>query len=364
MGNALEIRLDGRLGSFRLAVDLALPMQGITALFGPSGCGKTSILRSVAGLHRIEGRIAIGGEIWQEGERMLPTHKRSLGYVFQEASLFQHLSVRRNLRFGESRARGADKIVRFDEIVELLGIRHLLDRMPHHLSGGERQRVSIGRALLSQPRLLLMDEPLSALDSMAKDEILPYLEALHARLKIPILLVTHDVSEVERLADHVVLLREGQVLGSGPLAEVQANPALPLAGSRDAAVTLDAVVAHHEAEYGLATLKVEGGAFTVPMRAAIPGRRLRLTVSAGDVSLALEVPRATTLLNILPARLLSAQFSDHEVSVVLGLGPDGDGSRILARVTRLSWQRLGLAEGMQVHAQVKGVALVRGQPQS
>src|SRR5690606_39866447 len=135
---------------------------------------------------------------------------------------------------------------------------------------------------------------------------------------------------------HVVLLREGQVLGSGPLAEVQANPALPLAGSRDAAVTLDAVVAHHDAEYGLATLKVEGGAFTVPMRAAIPGRRLRLTVSAGDVSLALEVPRATTLLNILPARLLSAQFSDHEVSVVLGLGPDGDGSRILARVTRLS----------------------------
>jgi len=357
MEGAIEIALAGRLGAFRLDVDLTLPMHGISALFGPSGCGKTSILRSVAGLNRLPGRIVVGNEVWQEGDRFVPTHRRALGYVFQEASLFQHLSVRQNLLYGERRAR--EKHVRFDEIVDLLGIGPLIDRSPENLSGGERQRVAIGRALLSQPRLLLMDEPLSGLDRLARDEILPYFEALHARLRIPILLVTHDISEVERLADHLVLMRAGGVLAAGPLSSLQSDPALPLAAGRDAAVTLDATVSFYDPAYGLATLDIEGGSFTVPMPLAVVGARRRLTIAAGDVSLAREPPRATTVLNVLPARILSAMpAGEHETVAVLGLGADGSGCRILARVTRRSWDELQLGEGLLVHAQAKSVALV------
>ncbi len=358
MNHRIEIRLNGALGSFSIDVDTSLPMHGITALFGPSGCGKTSVLRSIAGLHRIPGRISIGKEVWQDVDRFVPTHQRAVGYVFQEASLFSHLSVRKNLIYGQRRAKGAVH-VRFDDIVALLGIGHLVDRSPESLSGGERQRVAIGRALLSQPRLLLMDEPMSALDRTAKDEVLPYFEALHANLQIPIILVTHDITEVERLADHVVLLRAGGVVASGPLPAMQADPGLPLGSARDAAVTLDAVVSNHDDQYGLATLDVAGGSFTVPMEQPTIGSRHRLTVRAGDISLARDVPQSTTVLNILPCRILSATASEHEMVAVLGLGADGTGARILARVTRKSWDTLRLSEGMNVYAQAKSVALVK-----
>lgn len=357
MSLAIEIALDGQIGAFRLKVDFSLPMHGISALFGPSGCGKTSILRSVAGLNRIPGRIAIGDQIWQEKSLFVPTHKRALGYVFQEASLFPHLSVRENLTYGEKRASRTEKHVSFREVVDMLGISPLLDRSPQNLSGGERQRVSIGRALLSQPRLLLMDEPLSALDRPAKDEILPYLEALHANLKIPILFVTHDISEVQRLADHLVLLRSGRVIATGPLEDLQSDPSLSLSTGRDAAVTLDAVVEAYDVTYGLAKLAVPGGSLTAPMSPATVGSRHRVTIAAGDVSLARGVPQATTVLNILPARILSASPADHQMVAVLGLGSNGSGSRILARVTQRSWDDLALCEGMLVHAQVKSVAL-------
>lgn len=358
-GATIDISLDGQLGLFRLNFDAALPMYGISALFGPSGCGKTSVLRAVAGLNRIPGCIVVGGEVWQDEQTFVPTHRRALGYVFQEASLFPHLSVRRNLTYGEARTKGVPRHTQFDEIVELLGIGHLVDRMPDNLSGGERQRVAIGRALLAQPRLLLMDEPLSALDRMAKDEVLPYFEALHANLKIPIILVTHDISEVERLADHVVLMRDGRVLASGPLSAMQADPSLPLAAGRQAAVTLDAVLDQYDSDYGLATLKVSGGEFLVPMEQAARGSHQRLTIAAGDVSLATQAPQGSTLLNSLPARVLSATIAGNEVIAVLGLGDDGAGSRILSRVTRKSWESLGFREGQLVHAQAKSVALVR-----
>ncbi len=360
MTDAIAIRLNGNFGTFKLDVDLCLPMHGITALFGPSGCGKTSVLRSVAGLNRIPGRIAVDDEIWQDDNRFIPTHRRALGYVFQEAGLFQHLSVRQNLLYGEKRARGMEKHIHFDDIVDLFGIGHLVDRSPEHLSGGERQRVSLGRALLSQPRLLLMDEPLSALDRMAKDEILPYFEALHANLKVPILLVTHDISEVERLADHLVFMRAGQVVATGPLSSLQSDPALPLASGRDARVTLDAVVSDYDEAYGVATLDVDGGSFIVPVTQPTVGACHRLTIAAGDVSLALKAPEATTVLNIVPARILSVTPTGHEMVAALGLGPDGTGSRILARVTRRSWDSLDLKEGSMIHAQIKSVALVKG----
>jgi molybdate transport system ATP-binding protein len=221
----------------------------------------------------------------------------------------------------------------------------------------------MGRALLSQPRLLLMDEPLSALDRQTKDDILPFLERLHASLSLPILYVSHDMAEMERLADHLVLMRAGRVLASGPLSALQSDPALPLAAARDAAVSLEARLEHYDTAYGLATLAVEGGRFLLPCAPAQPGERRRLRIAAGDVSLALAPSEASTILNILPVRILSAsRMGENEILAVLGLGETGGGAKLLARVTRRSWERLGLAEGAQVYAQVKSVALAPSRP--
>ena len=243
-------------------------------------------------------------------------------------------------------------------MADLLRLEPLLGRSPLHLSGGERQRVAIGRALLSQPRLLLMDEPLSALDQRSRDEILPFLERLHEALSLPILYVSHDMTEVERLADYLVLMESGRVLARGPLQELQSDASLPLAFSRDAAVSLDGTVRAFDAAYGLLTVEVEGGVFVVPSAAVAPGARRRLRIAARDVSISLSAA-ASTILNVMPARILSfAAAGEFEVVAVLVLGAGGAGSRLLARVTRRSWDRLGLAVGSEVHAQVKGVALV------
>lgn len=219
----------GSLGNFTLDVELSLPATGVTAIFGPSGCGKTSVARCIAGLQRMaDGFCAVGEDIWQDSSSFRPVHRRPIGYVFQEASLFPHLSVRRNLLFGAPNTSRAQ--IAFGEVVELLGLAALLDRSPSRLSGGERQRVAIGRALLSQPKLLLMDEPLAALDRTTKDEILPFLERLHDRLSLPVLYISHDMSEIERFADHLLLMEQGRVVGSGPLHSL--HP-IPPAGSRD-----------------------------------------------------------------------------------------------------------------------------------
>jgi molybdate transport system ATP-binding protein len=355
----------GSLGKFSLDAAFTAPAKGVTALFGPSGCGKTTVLRCIAGLQRLaDGVCVVGGEVWQDRDgAFLPTHRRPLGYVFQEASLFPHLSVRRNLLFGAPRGdgdAGRGKIA-FDEVVELLGVTRLLDRSPRKLSGGERQRVAIGRALLSQPKLLLMDEPLSALDRATKDEILPFLERLRDRLSLPIVYVSHSIAEVERLADQIVLMEKGRVIGAGPLDEIESDPALPLAVARDAAVTLDGVIEAYDSRYGLLTLSVRGGALAVPAPPAAIGERRRIRVIAGDVSLAREPPGSSSILNILPARIVSMNpVGSNEVVVVAALGADGAGARLLSRVTRKSWEHLGLAEGMSVHAQVKAVALAPG----
>ena len=203
-------RFTGRLGAFRLDAQFSLPPRGITALSGPSGSGKTTLMRCLAGLVRMPGRLTVDGEVWQDERRFRPPHRRPVGVVFQEASLLPHLSVRGNLTYGARRA-GEGREVALDEAVDLLGLSPLLARAPANLSGGERQRVALGRALLAQPRLLLMDEPLSSLDAPSKAEILPYLERLHRTLSIPVLYITHDPGEIARLADHVLLMREGQV---------------------------------------------------------------------------------------------------------------------------------------------------------
>lgn len=360
MSATIKVHLAGQLGQFALNAAFEVPARGVTALFGPSGCGKTSVLRGVAGLLQLrDGYCSIAGDVWQDAHHFRPVHQRALGYVFQESSLFAHLSVRGNLLYGAPK-QPQGHIIRFDDVVALLGLETFLDRAPATLSGGERQRVAMGRALLSQPKILLMDEPLSALDRLTKDEILPFLERLHESLAIPVLYVSHDMSEVERLADHLVLMNAGQVVASGALSVLQSDPALPLAASQEAAVSLDARVESYDAQDGMATLAVAGGCFLVPSAPLNTGAAQRLRVLAGDVSLALAKPNESTIVNVLCAKILSVQESGaHQMVAVLGLGEDGQGARLLSRVTARSWRLLGLAPGMSVYAQVKGAALVR-----
>ena len=355
----------GTLGKFLLDAGFAAPAKGVTVLFGPSGCGKTTVLRCIAGLNRVsDGFCSVSGDVWQDRDgRFLPTYRRPLGYVFQEASLFPHLSVRRNLLYGAPRAEGGGRKsgIVFDEVVELLGVVALLDRSPAKLSGGERQRVAIGRALLTQPKLLLMDEPLSALDRTTKDEIMPFLERLRDRLALPIVYITHAIAEVERLADQIVLMEKGRVIGAGPLDELESDPSLPLALARDAAVTLDGRIEARDERYGLLSLSVRGGAFLVPGSSGMAGERRRVRVIAGDVSLAREKPGLSSILNVLPARITNATAVDaNEMVAVVALGADGAGARLLSRLTMKSWEDLGLAQGMSVYAQVKAVALAPG----
>ena len=246
-------------------------------------------------------------------------------------------------------------------MVELLGLATLLDRSPHKLSGGERQRVAIGRALLSQPKLLLMDEPLSALDRQTRNEILPFLERLHERLSLPIIYISHDMSEIERLADHLILMQHGRIVGAGPLHVLQSDPSLPLAIAREAAISLDATVDAHDTCYRLLTLRVDSGRLQVPAPPAEAGKRLRVRIAASDVSIARTAPDASSILNVLPARIVAKSTpGPGEVIVVLGLGADGSGAQLLARITLRSWDILQLGIGMNVFAQVKGVSLVSG----
>lgn len=356
MTKDIEIRLNGTLGTFHLDVSFKAPGVGITVLFGPSGSGKTSVLRAIAGLTRLAGTVKIGDAIWQDEKTFLPVYKRPIGYVFQEASLFAHLSVRRNLTYGMPK-KGRAHTPQFDEVVDILGIGHLVDRMPQNLSGGERQRVAIGRALLSDPSVLLMDEPLSALDRTTRDEILPYLERLHDKLRLPVFYITHDMTEVERLADHLVLIENGQIIRAGALETLQADLTLPLAQKREAAITLSATEGtNHD---GLLSLHVKGGTFLIPSAPLQKGKNLRLRIAASDVSLTLEKPAATSILNILPARILSTKdLNTGEKLVLLGLGEKGDGAHILSRLTHYSWNKLCLKEGATLFAQVKGVAVI------
>ena len=359
----ISARYAGVLGSFKLDVAFEAPMRGITALFGPSGCGKTTVLRCVAGLNRLPGRLKVGSEVWQDDAagKSLETHERAVGYVFQEASLFAHLSVRGNLRYGQRRARrkGAAENFGFDEVVDLLGIGHLLGRATGELSGGERQRVALGRALLAQPRLFLMDEPLSALDRMTKEEILPYFEALHGSLSIPVLYVSHDISEIERLADHMVLLDAGQVIAAGPLNDVLADTRLPIARSREASTVLEAHVGSYSAEDSLTTLDLGGERLLVPRRVGKEGSTNRVRIAATDVSLAVDRPSQTTILNIVPVRVMDIQPLDEaQVNVLVTIGHRDGGPKLLARITRRAQRVMGFARGQNVYAQIKAVSLV------
>ncbi len=346
------------LGDFALDVDLQLPGRGVTAIFGPSGSGKTTLLRSIAGLERVPaGYLAVNGDVWQDETRSIfkPVHTRSLGYVFQSANLFNHLSVQGNLDYGLSRIPMADRKVSLGHATELLGIEKLLHRQPATLSGGERQRVAIARALATSPQLLLMDEPLAALDVQRKAEVLPYLERLHTELEIPVLYVSHAPDEVARLADHLVLLDAGKVTASGPTRELMTRFDLPLAHGDAAAVIIDAVVTRVEPAYHLSHAEFAGGQISLLNPSLQVGQRVRVRVQARDVSLTLARQQGTSVLNIFAATVSSISAdSPGQVMVALNAG----GSTLLARITQKSLDSLGLKPGSPVFAQVKGVAVL------
>ena len=341
---------------FSLDVDLCLPCRGVTVLFGPSGSGKTTILRCIAGLERAQqGYLAMNGEIWQDGRHWLPAHKRPLGYVFQEASLFPHLTVLGNLRYGTKRI-GTQRRFSLDQAIELLGIGRLLDRKPDRLSGGERQRIGIARALAVSPRLLLMDEPLAALDIKRKKEILPYLERLHAELDIPVLYVTHSPDEMTRLGDHLVLLADGKVTGQGPLDAMLGNLDYLPAYADDPGVVLEAVVAGHDATDGITLLDFTGGCLWVSLKAHPIGSRVRCRILPTDVSLTLTQAHDTSILNILPATVVGTAEASDPTQTMVRL--DVGGCPLLARITRRSRARLGLRPGLELYAQIKAVAFL------
>lgn len=357
----IEVRLQLKYSGFALDVELQLPGRGVTALFGPSGSGKTTCLRAVAGLERAEsGFVQINGELWQDSRNrvFVPPHKRALGYVFQEASLFPHLSVRANLEFGFKRIPRAQRRVEMAHATELLGIAQLLERNPQHLSGGERQRVGIARALLTSPQLLLMDEPLAALDSQRKNEILPYLERLHDELDIPVLYVSHAQDEVARLADHLVLLSEGKVLASGPIGETLARLDLPLARGDDAGVIVTGSVIGYDDHYQLLTLQLPGCPLQIRV-AHTPmalGQQLRVKIQARDVSLSHQAQAHSSILNRLPVTVIQDVAADNNAHVLVRL--EAAGTPLLARITRFSRDQLQVQPGQVLWAQIKAVAVL------
>jgi molybdate transport system ATP-binding protein len=353
---SIEARFRIRRGAFTLDVRFRVPARGVTALFGPSGCGKTTLLRAVAGLERGEGGyFRLGDDVWEDGGRFVEPHRRPLGYVFQEASLFPHLTVRRNLEYGFKRTPPGERRVSFAEAVALLGLEPLLERRPAHLSGGERQRAAIARALLTSPRLLLMDEPLAALDLRSKTEILPFLERLHEELEIPVFYVSHSPDEVARLADHLVLIDSGRVLGAGPIGEMLTRVDLPLSQGEDAEALIEGRVVAYEREFHLNVVEFSGGRFTVAGEEMPVGRRVRLRVLARDVSLTLERQTHTSILNIFKARVEELSGLNAAQMIVR---LDAGGVPILSRITRKSAVLLGIEPGREVHVQVKAVALL------
>jgi molybdate transport system ATP-binding protein len=353
---SIEVRLSVAHEGFDLNIEFVTPAHGVTAIFGPSGCGKTTLLRAIAGLEQCrDGYLKVGQQIWQDNQLSLPPHRRPLGYVFQEPSLLPHLSVRRNLEYGFKRVTGPERRVAFDQTVTLLELDAMLERRPSTLSGGERQRVAIARALLTSPQLLLMDEPLAALDIQSKADILPFLDRLHEELNIPVLYVSHSPDDVARVADRMIVLEAGSVRASGTVGDIFTRLDLPLAQGDEAEAIIEATVSGHDTEHHLTLLEFPGGQFTITRHVEPLGKQVRLRVLAKDVSLTLKRQSDTSILNIFPAT----------IDQVTGAGPaqlmvrlNAGGVPILARITRKSAANLAIEPGKQVFAQVKSIALL------
>ncbi|MBW7471352.1 molybdenum ABC transporter ATP-binding protein [Marinobacter sp. M216] len=356
-GKGIQVQLQCRLEGFELEVDLDLPGTGLTALFGHSGCGKTTLLRCIAGLQPADGSVIVNGDQWQSRTGLRPVHQRPLAYVFQDTSLFPHLNVRRNLGYGYRRIPAAQRRISFEEATEWLGLSHLLDRMPEGLSGGERQRVAIARALLTSPELLLMDEPLSALDRPSKQDIMPYLEALRDKLAIPILYVSHSTAEVARLADHIVMMDRGRIIAQGPLQETLARTDQPFGLEQDAGVIIDAHIGARDEQWHLCRADFPGGRLW--LRAEdnlVIGQAIRLQVLARDISLALAEQTEQSIQNLVPAVIdeVASELTPGTTMIRLLAGQ----TPFLARLTSRAVHTLKLETGQSVWMQVKSVAIV------
>lgn len=356
----LEIDVRRQLGSLALEANFTCETSGITALFGRSGAGKTSLINMLAGLIRPErGRIVLRGKTLFDSQRGidLPPEKRRIGYVFQEGRLFPHLSVRNNLTYGYNRVPAAERRIGLDQVVELLGIEALLERRPRALSGGEKQRVALGRALLANPNLLLMDEPLAALDQPRKEEILPFIEQLKSDLDLPVVYVSHSMQEIVRLADTLVLMSNGRIEAVGPLEELTSRLDLrPLTGRYEAGAVLTTTVAGQDRTFGLTELRFAGGRLRVPHLKLPLGQDLRIRIRARDVSISLSPPENISILNVIPCII---QAIGEEKGPQVDLQLNAGGAPIWARITARSRTALGLRAGMEVYALIKSVAIDR-----
>ncbi|NDY96493.1 molybdenum ABC transporter ATP-binding protein [Wenzhouxiangella limi] len=352
----IQLKFDLVRPDFRLTVDVEVPAHGVTALFGRSGCGKTTLLRCVAGLEpAVQGRLTVNGACWQDEARFLPAHRRPVGYVFQEGQLFPHLSVLGNLMYGYRRIAQDRRIVQPHDVAELLGLEALLERRITEISGGQRQRVAMGRALLTSPRILLMDEPLAALDEISKAEILPYFERLHEDLSVPVLYVSHAIEEVSRLADHMLFMEDGVIRAEGPLRELITRADLPLVhGEQASAVLIGNALSHLDDEH-LSCIHLPGGMLYVPRIREPTGGVLRVRVLARDVSVARQPPLPSSILNCVECTIKEIIDDPHPGHCLLKLQL-GD-QYLLSRITQRSRRQLELALGDRVWASVKGVAL-------
>ena len=351
----IECKIKVQLESFMLDANFSIPDRGITVVFGPSGSGKTTLLRAIAGLEKSDkGFLKIGDSVWQKGEDFLATHKRQIGYVFQDAALFDHLDVKGNLNFVIKRAIGLKEDF-IESIHNLLEIKTLLNRKTTQLSGGERQRVAIARALLTNPKILLLDEPLSAMDLKRKNEILPYLDSIHNDLEIPILYVTHSQDEMSRLADHLLLIEDGNIVGSGPVNDMLTRFDMPLSHGGDAVSIIEAEVLKRDSEFNLMHLDFLGGQFIVPDNSFPVQTKVRIRVVARDVSLTKSKQVDTSILNIFPA-MVQEIVNEGEAQVMVRLQIKD--TILLACITRKSSYKLRLEKGSEVFVQVKSVAIL------
>ena len=354
----LIARFDVRYPTFHLTVQMDVPASGLTVIVGPSGSGKTTLLRCLAGLERApDGFMQFDSDVWQDESRNLcrPLYARPIGYVFQEPRLFPHYNVRSNLLYGYNRIRPEERRISIEQVIEILGIGHLLERRTHHLSGGEQQRVAIGRALLTSPKLLLLDEPLASLDIQRKQELLPFIRRLHRALEIPVIYVSHSMTEILQLADRMILLKEGALVTSGPLNETLTSlPVRERFGSMRVGAVLDALVSRHESEYGLSLLEFKGQLLSVPIQSAAIGQSVRVHILSSDVSLVIGRTNSTSsVLNILDATVLEIrEINQSSVDVLLDIG-----APLIASITRKSLAILGLKPGLRVYAHIKTVAL-------
>ncbi len=356
-GASIDVRYVLARRSFRLDVELAVPATGITGVYGHSGSGKTSLLRCIAGLEpAARGSLKVGSALWDDvsSSVTVPPQKRGVGYVFQEPRLFPHLRVRGNLDYAVKRRHASAKVIEEAAVIELLGIGHLLERSTADLSGGEAQRVSIARALLRAPELLLMDEPLASLDRARRDEVLPFLDRLHAELSLPIIYVSHSIEEVGRLCDHLVVLDAGDVVASGELQAVMTDPAVAALQGEDAGSVLGATVAAHNRDDEITRLAFSGGDLRVAGLTGQVGDQLRVRIRAADVSLCRDLPARSSILNILPATVRRVVDGANGIAyALLAVGDD----EIMARITRRSARDLELCEGDRLYAQIKSVAI-------